>query len=328
MRRDHYQQTGLCLTCFDQQKQLTTARKDEFYGEVPIKALRSALGRVDLAFKAFFRRVKAGDTPGYPRFKNKDRYSSFSIWRCKVVDNYVKIPKLGLVKFHRYRDFSGKILEMKVRRKCNRWSLSITCDIGPAPEKIVPNSDIGIDLGLTHFAFLSNGRNISNPRFFRKAEVMLARRQQSLELKKRGSRSHQRQKLLVQKANAKIHNQRLDFARKTASKLFNEFDMVCYEDLNIAGMMKGKFSKSIADAGWRMLIATLQSKAEKAGKWNVAVDSRGTSQRCNRCGNVVPKKIWDRIHTCSCGEHLPRDHNSALEVLRLGRSQVYSQSLN
>lgn len=322
-RRDAYRLHRKSLSFYDQTHDLTELRaSDPEWRDIPMRAERSALHRLDKAFDAFFRRMKSGQKPGYPRFRGRDRFDSFDLpgaLDCVKVDgNHVRLPRIGLVKFHLYRPMVGKVLSVTVKRSASRWWISFMCDVGAAPEKKPVKTAVGIDLGLTTFAVLSNGDEVENPRFFKAGEEVLARRQRSLATKTRGSRSRQRAKILVGRAYEHVRNQRLDFARKLACEMFARFDLVAHEDLNIKGMVHGNLAKSIHDASWGVFIGALQSKAECAGKWCVPVDPRGTSQRCSACGTVVPKTLSEREHACPCGARMSRDLNAARNVLKIG----------
>jgi putative transposase len=324
-RRDAWRKQRVSVSRNDQYRELTELRAaDPEWAAVPAWIARSALSRLERAFRAFFRRVKAGEKPGYPRFRSRDRYDSFDLGSSlpRVDGDRVSLPKLGPVRFRKYRELRGEVKVVTVRRTAGRWYICFACDLGPAPVKVPVRSVVGIDLGLEAFATLSTGERVDNPRFFRKGEAMLAHRQQSLARKKRGSTSRQRAKLLVQRAHAHIRNQRLDFARKLAVSLFGRFDLVAYEDLQIRRMVHGNLAKSIHDAAWGMAIHAFDSKAEGAGKWSVPVDPRGTSQRCASCGAVVKKLLEEREHRCPCGFVTHRDHNASLNIEALGLSAV------
>lgn len=328
-RRDAYRKLGKSPSLYDQHKSLTEIRAaDPEYAAIPVLVLRSALARIDLAFKAFFRRVKLRQTPGYPRFKARDRYRSFDLGTnsVRLDGDRLSIPKLGAVRLNLYRPLpaGAKIREVRIRRRQKGdWVASLVCDVGAAPPKVAPERVVGIDLGLENFATLSTGEVIDNPRFFRKAEEALARRQQALARKKRGSKSRQRAKVLVAKSHEHIANQRRDFARKLAVNLFARYDVVAHEDLNIRAMARGlNLSKSIHDAAWGLSLRCLACKAESAGKHDIGVDPRGTSQRCSRCGSVCPKTLSDREHRCSCGPPIHRDHNAAINIEALGLSAL------
>jgi putative transposase len=313
-----------------QSTELTAVRAaDKQIGAMPLEIQRSALRRVDRAFSGFFRRCKnEEEKPGYPRFRAYDRYRSFEIGRVLPLAEgamtrhaRLRIPKLGLVRFHEYRSLRGKVLDVTIRRTATgKWLVCFVCDLGDAPAKVPVRDAVGIDVGLTTYATLSDGAEVPNPRYGRKGEVQLAHRQQALARKQRGSNGRRRAKLLVAKAYEHIKNQRLDYARRVAAVLVAKYDLIAYEDLNIRGLVRGWNSKSVSDAAWGQLVHALTCKAEEAGKWCVPVDPRGTSQRCSMCGATVSKTLADREHRCACGCVLGRDHNAARNILALGRS--------
>ena len=307
-----------------QTAELTVLRAaDPDWAAIPVTIARSSLLRLDKAFKAFFRRVKAGEKPGFPRFRARDRYDSFGIGRVAVSGDRVHVPKLGPVRFHQYRPLRGKVLDVTIRSEAGKWFVCFACDLGDAPAKVAvrPAAMVGIDMGLTTLVTVSDGTEVPNPRFGKDAAALLARRQRALASKRRGSQSRRRAKLLVGKAHALIQNQRKDHARKLAVFFCKKYDLIAHEDLNIRGMVHGNLARSIHDAAWGVFIHALTCKAEEAGKWVVPVDPRGTSQRCSACGTVVPKDLSVRVHDCpACGLRLGRDLNAAINVLALGRN--------
>lgn len=302
--------------------ELTALRaEDERVAKIPARVQRSALRRLDRAFQAFFRRCRSGDRPGFPRFRSRHRYDSFSFPPTRVEGSRVSIPKLGAVRFHEYRPLVGEVREVTIRRACGRWYVCFACEVGPAPAKRPVERVVGLDLGLTAFAVTSEGERFANPRHFRRGAEQLAVRQRRLSRRKRGSRGRQRARLLVAKAHERIKNQRLDHARKLAAELVDRYDLIAVEDLDIRGLMQSNLSKSVADAGWRVFLTCLSLKAEEAGVTVVEVDPRGTTQRCSSCDEVVKKRLRDRTHDCpGCGLVLDRDHNAAINVLNLGLS--------
>lgn len=330
------------VTYNSQTAELTSLRSsDEIIASIPVEVERSALRRCDRAFQAFFRRVKAGQKPGYPRFRSLARYDSFEVGRVAPVgaqrgtrSAHVRIPKLGLVRFHEYRPLAGAIRNVTVRREATgRWFICFSCDLGATPPK-VPAAEavqnvVGIDVGLTSLVATSDGETIAAPRFFRKAEDQLAMRQQRLaRRRRRGQKSTQGARVaqrLVAKAHAHVRQQRLDFARKLACVLVAKYDVIAVEDLNVKGLAAGVLAKSVTDAAWSTLVHAVACKAESAGKWCVAVDARGTSQRCSRCGIVVPKDLSVREHRCPCGYVVDRDVNAAQNVKALGTSVVLAR---
>ncbi len=319
-RRDAWRAQRRGISLYDQGKSLTEIRASvPGWGDVPQRVAFSALVRLDRAFNAFFRRCKSGKTPGFPRFKSRSQYNSFSLLRTSKVDgNRVRLPKIGLVKFNQYRPLRGEIVDVVVRHEEDRWFVCFQCDLGDAPPKVVPARCVGVDVGLSSLATLSTGETVGNPRHYREAEVALRRRQRAVNRKRKGSLSRRRAAALVRKTHTHIKNQRLDYARKVACDLVGRFDMIAFEDLNIRGLAMTPMAKSIHDAGWRVLLHAIACKAESAGKHAVAVDPRGTSQECSACGAKVPKGLSERTHRCACGCVLDRDHNAALNILARG----------
>ena len=326
-RRDAWRKQRKTIGLYEQQTQLTELRSDNFsYGIMSAWILRSALTRVDRAYKAFFRRVKDGEKPGFPRFKSHATYKSFSFPTPVLKDAYLQIPSFGAVKLNLYRPLKGKVLEARIKRDSQgKWWVGIVCDLGEAPPKVSINSHVGIDVGLSHFATLSDGSHEPNPRFYRESEELIARRARALARKKQRSNSRLRAKRLLSKAHTKVRNQRLNHARHLAKRVCTQYDLISVEALKIQGMGHGWFAKSVYDAAWGIFVACLNFKAEEAGKTVTAVEPRGTSQRCSRCHQVVKKTLWERVHKCAtCGLVLDRDHNAALNILALGLSAVSS----
>lgn len=320
-RREAWRVARKSIRYNDQTLELTQVRaEDPAWEAVPAQVARSALRTLQRAFEGFFRRIKQGQNPGHPRFRGKGRFDSFGIGRVSVEGKKVRVPKLGLVRFQKYRNLGGKIRDARISLKAGHWWVSFSCDLGVAPPKKPVTRAVGIDLGLQSFATLSDGQKIVNPRFFHKGEELLARRQRILAARKKGSKGRARARLLVARAHEHVRNQRLDFARKLAADLFQKYDLIAYEDLNIKGLARSSLAKSVQDAAWGMFIGTLASKAECAGTWAVPVDPRGTSIRCSQCGREVPKTLEDRVHRCFCGLMMDRDENAARNILALGRS--------
>lgn len=332
-RRDTWRKQRKSISYAGQCRDLTSLRKEPEFKSVPAWVQRSPLRRVDLAFAAFYRRCKAGQTPGYPRFKSRARYSSFDLGSNPVkIDcadrprgsGYIHVPKMGRLRFKEHQPLRGDVRRVSLHydRTKDRWSVRIVCYIGEAPEKRAVSRVTGIDLGLKEFAVLSGGEAIANPRHFKRGADSLARAQRVLARKQRGSNSRLRARRAVGRAHARIANQRLDFHRKLAKALCERFDLIAHEALNVRGLSRGILSKSVHDVGWSSFLATLHSKAEEAGVHVVAVDTRHTTQTCSQCGQLVPKGLGDRMHTCDCGLVLDRDHNAAINILARGLRAV------
>jgi putative transposase len=198
-RQVAYDKDKSTLSYYDQTAELTKMRgRLPALKEVPVEVARSALRHLERAFQAFFRRIKSGETPGYPRYKGKGRVRSFNIGCAMTEGDRVVIPKLGPVKFNLYREIKGRIKDVRISRVAGKWFVCFACDLGEAPPKIVPVTHVGIDLGLTDFATLSDGSTMDNPRCFKHSEEVLARSQRSLERKKSGSNNRKKTKIQLQ----------------------------------------------------------------------------------------------------------------------------------
>lgn len=328
-RIDAYKSVQYSVSCYEQMKELPLLKIDfpeykQIYGQV----LQDVLSRLDKAYKNFFRRVKQkNDKAGFPRFKAKNRYNSFTYIQngFRICQNSrIELSKIEIVKvkFHRNIPDSAKIKTCTIKREGEKWYVIFSCELScPIPKKKAVTNAVGIDFGLTDFAVLSNGEEIKNPKYLKQSETKLKTIQSKYSKGK--SKKLKRQ---LSNLHHKIANQRKDFQHKLSRKLVNNYDLIAHEDLNIKQMIednKYNLQKHISDAAWRQFISMITYKAEDAGKYCIAVNPRGTTQRCNRCGAIVKKDLYERTHSCPvCGYVTTRDHNSAQEVLRLGMSQM------
>jgi len=290
--------------------------------------------RVDLAFKAFFRRVKTGETPGYPRFKGKGWYDSLTYPQygngLSVEGNALKLSKIGTLKVIMHRPIEGTIKTVTIRRRAGKWYACFSCEVESSTVE-ASGQAIGVDVGLESFATFSNGEKIENPRFFRKDEKALAKAQRKLSKCEKGTLERAKARKVVAHIHERTTNRRRDFAHKLSRRLVNEFSLIAFENLDIKDMQDGNWrsmNKSIADAAWSQLVTYTTYKAESAGCRVVLVDPRNTSKRCSRCNSIVEKTLATRTHNCPiCGLSLDRDENAAINILRLGLQSLGNQSL-
>lgn len=294
----------------------------ESLATVHSQVLQNIAMRVDLAFKAFFRRVKAGEKPGYPRFKSIGNYDSITYPQkgFEITDNGLKLSKIGTVKIKLHRQPEGKIKTCTIRKSATgKWYVSFSCEVLPKP---LPISDkaIGIDVGLTSFATFSDGSKIENPRFFRKEEKTLVKVQRKLSKAEKGTLERKNKRKIVAKVHERISNKRSNFTHQETRKIVNQYGIICIEDLSVNKMVHNHcLSKSIHDAAWSQFAQYLSYKAESADRKLIRVNPAYTSQTCNACGHREVKKLSDRVHNCSCcGISIDRDHNASLNILRLG----------
>jgi putative transposase len=301
--------------------------KQEFpeYKEVGSHVLQNTVKRLDRSFQNFFRRVKKGQKPGFPRFQGKDRYDSFMFpdnagW--KIEGRNLIISKVGRLKMFLSRPIEGDIKTVTVKRSgSGKWFVTFSCD--NVPEKVSPINDdsVGIDVGLKVFLADSEGGFIDNPRFYRETQKELRRKQRSLSRKKRSSSNRKKAKVHVAKCHEKVANQRNDFITKTARHYVQSYGNIYIEDLKIANMLKNRhLSKNIADASWGIFLNKLEAAAEEARRRVVRVNPKNTSQMC-LCGEMVKKTLAVRVHNCTkCGLVMDRDTLAAKNILRVGQT--------
>ena len=284
------------------------------------QVLQDVLRRIDKTFQAFFLRCRRGQVPGFPRFRSKSRYDSFTYPQAGFkLSGRLLLSKIGEIKMKLHRPVKGEIKTLTIKREQGMWYACFSCVVEPEP---LPANDkaVGLDVGLRSFVTLNDGTEIGNPRLFQKAQRRLRRAQRRVARREKFSKRWKKAALLVAKIHRKVFNQRNDFQHKLSREIVNNYGMIFVEDLNVKGLSRGLFSKSVHDAGWAAFFQKLSYKAASAGRWFLPVDARGTSQRCP-CGAPNIKRLSDREHVClHCGLVTTRDHASAMEILRLGLS--------
>ena len=311
------------ITKYDQMRYLT-ATKTEYQKEVYGQVLQDAIKRSDKSMTNFFKGF------GYPRFKGRNRYNSFTYPQngFSIKDGKLHLSKIGNIKIILHREIEGKIKTCTIKKDIDHWYVSFSCEIKePTPVKI--NTKTGIDVGLIDLVTLSNGQKVKPPKFLRKSEDKLTQEQKRLSRKKKGSGKRNRQKMIVSKVHRKIRNQRKDFAHKLSRNLVDTYDSIKFEDLQIKNMVQNHhLAKSINDAGWYQLMQFTKYKAEYAGKLVEFVNPAGTSQTCI-CGFHVPKSLSIRLHSCpSCGFIMGRDQVSAILIENKPISTVGTTGIN
>ncbi len=285
---------------------------------------QDVLRRLDKAFQAFFSRLKRGDKPGFPRFKSRDRYDSYTFPSygdgCRVrKSGKLYLQGIGELKVKWHREIDGKIKTVTVRRQAGRWSVCFSVEYQHIP---LPNLDaeVGIDVGLEHFAALSTGEMIETPRWLRKAQANLRRAQRKVARRVKGSTGRRKAVQDLQRVHEHVKNQRRDFHHKVARRLVENYQLIAAEALNIKVLSCGMLSKSVNDVAWGGVVTILDGKAEEAGRQFVQVNPAGTSQTF-LCGVEARKTLAVWVRRChDCGLVMPRDQVSAILIKRLGRS--------
>ena len=356
MRKNSYEQDGVSLSYYDTKKMLPLWKADKpDLKRVHSMVLQDVTMRVDLAYQAFFRRVKAGALrqaqgtagelaePGFPRFKGYGRYDSMCYPQygngARIEGNTLVLSKLGSIKVKFHRGLCGtgtlRVKTVCVRRSSTgKWFATFACECDKTLLPVELKA-IGIDVGTSTFATLSDGEKIKNPHFFKKEQKALGKAQRKLEKIEKGTPERIKQKKVVSHIHERIANKRTDFAHKQSCIWVNTYGVIVFEDLNIVGMMAqhkvifgNKLNKSIADVAWNQLAQFTAYKAADAGRLFLQVDPRNTSQKCSRCNAIVPKDLSVRVHDCPhCGLVLDRDHNAAINILALGLQRVNPGSL-
>ena len=290
--------------------------------QIHSQVLQNVVDRLDKAFQAFFRRCKAGETPGFPRFRGIHRYNSFCYPQSgfSLVGNALKLSKIGNIHVKMHRPIEGEIKTCTLRKNATGgWDVSFSCEVNVEPR--VPQTEaIGIDVGLTDFATFSDEQKVANPRFFKQGEKALAKAQQKLAKLKKGTLERRKQGKVVAKIHEKISNRRKNFCHKESKKIVDKYQYICIEDLDIKNMIEGSyFAKNISDVSWNHFRQFLTYKAAEAGRKLCLVNPAYTSQDCSQCGHRERKELSERTHCCSqCGYKTSRDVNAAKNILALG----------
>lgn len=316
-----YETTKKTLSCFALMKQLTEMKeKHEWLKESDSQVLQASLRNLDNAFTAFFRKQNR-----FPKFKSKHNKQS-CIYPQRVRINFdeqeVYLPKIGVVKIPKDRQFEGKIKSVSVSKTyTNKYFASMLVDDGlafPVKKLITEKGTIGVDMGLKHFATISNGEKVDNPKFLVSSQKRLAVKQKQLSRKKRGGVKRQKAKFLVARVHEGITNQRSDFLHKLSRRLISENQAVAIEDLNINGMLKNHcLAKGISDVSWGLFFQYLNYKADWYGKTILKIGRfEPSSKICNNCGWVNKSlSLADRQWECqNCKTILDRDINASINI--------------
>ena len=337
------------VSYIDQSRTLTSLRaaRPEILDH-GVTVCRGTLKRLDRAFGAFYRRCRAGQTPGYPRFKSSRRWDSVQWedtcgWRLNTAAGRRRLLGIGEVKVRLHRDLRGTPKAITVAREGRRWWVTVRCTDVPAAPLAATGVQVGIDLGVCAQVATSDGQLVVDGRYGRSARARLAVVQRQLATKRRGSRHRERSVERVAAAHRKVRNQRKDLAHKLSRELVNRYDLIVHEDLTIANMMrrprprkteddtyepngaaaKAGLNRSIADAGWGQLLQCIAYKAEDAGRDVIAVNPRHTSQRCSSCGHLdrENRRTQAEFRCQACGHEAHADVNAAMNILRAGRAR-------
>ncbi|MYQ47648.1 IS200/IS605 family element transposase accessory protein TnpB [Streptomyces sp. SID4985] len=314
----------------DLSKRLITEAKNTperaWLGEVSAVVLQQSLRDLDTAYKNFFDGLK-GKRPcmGAPRYKSRKdtrqavRFTANARWSI-TPGGKLRLPKVGdlKVKWSRALPSTPSTVTV-VKDSAGRYFASFVVETGP--DEVLPETtpEVGIDLGLTHFAVLSDGRKIDSPRFLRRAEKRLKKAQRALTRKQKGSSNRDKARVKAARAHARVADARREFHHRLSTQLIRENQTVAVEDLAVKGLARTRLAKSVHDAGWSAFVNMLEYKAARYGRTLIRIGRfEPTSQVCSQCGvKDGPKPLHVRIWTCSaCGAVLDRDVNAAVNVAK------------
>jgi putative transposase len=311
------------------------------YWDINAQVLQQVLHRLDRAYQAFFQRVQAGEMPGYPRFQGRERYNSFTYPQvgehggAALYGGILSLSKIGRIPIRLHRPLEGTPKTVTLSKEADGWYVCISCADVPTQPLPPTGRETGIDVGLKVFLVTAEGETVANPRHYRKAEKVLAKAQQRVSRRRKGSNRRKKAVKLLAKQHQHVRRQRADHHHKTALLLVRQYDTIYHEAIQPATLSrrpaplpdgnggylqngarrKAGLNKSIHDAGWGHFLTILTFKAACAGKCVEAVNPAYTSQDCSGCGARVPKSLSMRTHVCpSCGLVLDRDANAARNI--------------
>jgi putative transposase len=329
-RRDAWEQRQESVRLYDQQATLPALKAARpTLANVHSQVLQNVAVRLDLALQAFFRRMRTGEKPGYPRFRGHGRYDSVTFpqvpvgCRLDAEEKRLRIANVAHVKIILHRPLEGTPKTATIRRSsAGKWSVCVSCECVEAAPLPETGEQVGIDVGLTTFATLSDGQKIANPRFFRLEEKALANAQRRLSKEENGTPERAKRRKVVARIHERTRWRRGDFAHQHSRRISDAFAVIAVEDVSVNRMVHTHcLAKSIHDVAWSQFTSLLSSKAVWAGRKYVAVNPAYTSQDCSRCGHrKTDLTLADRTYTCSCcGVVLDRDYTASLNILAVGQ---------
>ncbi len=326
-RIEEYKKTGKSFSMVEQSREITVLKQKEFAWmyEISKHVPQLVLRNLDEAYKHFFRRIKKGEKPGFPKFKKKGIHNSFSFVQMhkniKVFLKSIQLPKIKIIRLKEESAIKGKILSATVSREADRWFVSIATEQHIEEPIPVKGEAIGIDLGLKTFATLSNGEKIDAPKPLKKYMKLLKRRSKQHSRKQKGSNNRSKSVLKLARLHRKIKNIRKDFLHKLTTELTKTKSVIVVENLNVKGMMKNKrLSRSISDVAWGEFIQILKYKTKWYGSKLVeAPRFFPSSKTCSSCGYVLKSlSLGKRSWICpECKAEHDRDINAAKNLLNL-----------
>jgi len=267
---------------------------------------------------------KNGKKVGKLRFKSKGCFktftynqSGFALTETGKRYSVLNLSKIGNIPLRAHRKVDGKLKQLTVKHYASgKWFAMLTAEYDKKVTQTQSKPGVGIDLGITNLIYDSDGNSTSHPKFLNKSLRKLGFEQKRLSKKKKGSANRRKQRVKVARIYEKVINQRDDFLHKLSHNYVNSYGLIAVENLNILGIARKSFNaRNLLDASWAKFINMLEYKAESAGIQVIKVDAKNTTQKCSRCGRIVVKQLWHRVHKCVCGLQVDRDFNAAKNIL-------------
>jgi putative transposase len=326
-RKDAYETEKRSVGKFEQLRNVKELKQSNPYAtNVHSHILQVVVQDLDKAFQSFFRRVKAGETAGYPRFKGHNRFDSFGLKEYgngfKVDGRRLKLSGMGRLRVRWHRPLEGTIKTVRICRQAGKWYASFACEVMEQSLQATGQS-VGVDVGIHHLLASSDNEIVDNPRWYRNAQAKLRTLQRTVSRRTKGGSNRRKAVLSLQRQHEYISNSRKDFLNKVAHSLITRYDFIALENLQITGMVRNHhLSKSILDAGWGYLKQRLADKAVEAGRQVILVNPSYTSQDCSNpnCRRRHDLSLSDRWFECACGLSIDRDVNAALNILWVGQT--------
>jgi putative transposase len=344
LRQKAFAATGKSPSYFEQNVELTSLKEMPEFAwlkEVHSQVLQQALKDLDRAFQNFFRRLKKGGKPGYPKFKKKGQRESFRFPQgVKIEGSKVYLPKIGWIKFRKSQEVLGTIEETTIIQEGFDWFVSFSCSIEKSAPQMAPiNEDraVGIDMGLSHFATIAAKEEntcttVENPRFLKTLLPHLRYLSRQLSKKVKRSKNSLKARLKLSRLHTRIKNLRNNFVQQLSSEMLKNHDIFCIETLDISNLLQEsprEYSRAISDAGWRSFLHCLKYKAEECGKHIIEAGKYfPSSQICASCGHRQKMPLFVRQYDCpNCGIKNDRDYNSAIVLKAAGMSVLKARGV-
>ncbi len=324
-RRGAWQNEQRNIGKYEQLRKVKLLKEENPYArDIHSHILQVVVSDLDKAFKAFFRRARAGDDPGYPRFKGRNRFDSFGLKEYgngfRLDGRRLKLSFIGRIAVRWHRPIEGAIKTLRVIRKAGKWYACFACEVETQPLSPTGKS-IGVDVGISSLITTSDGEKVDNPKWYRSEQKRLRVAQRRVSRRKKGGSNRRKAVRQLQRQHERIANRRSDFLNKLVCRLVQENDFIAVESLQVKNMSRNRrLSKSILDSGWSYFRQRLNDKAVEAGRSIVEVNPAHTSKTCSGCGSIFENiTLAVRWVKCECGLSLDRDHNAAINILRAGQ---------